>query len=128
MTTFRTNVIIVLLATAALVAFVWFVEIPVFGGWMSKPGVWLVPGFVGFVLGVALRGSVVVKVLSALPMYPAAMLTVRHFLIPEPPRDAESDAFLVIYTIGLTVYVVVVVAATAAGGLLYRTRASRTVP
>lgn len=70
---------------------------------MSTIASWLVPPIVGVVASIALKGPLWNRIVFCLFIIPIAYGAFRIFLMT-PPRDAGSDAFLLFYTFGFSIY------------------------
>lgn len=70
---------------------------------MSPVGSWIIPPLVGAIASVALTGPLWSRAIYCFFIIPIALGAFRVFLM-SPPRDAGSDAFLLIYAIGLSIY------------------------
>ncbi len=72
-------------------------------------GVGILPLIVGVMGALTIQGTYIVKGLFTSLVFPCSMLFLRLIVDANAQRDAESDTFLFLYIIGVTIYVIIVV-------------------
>lgn len=96
------------------VGFMHFIELPFLGGLFSTLGLILLPALIGFFGAIIFRGGMVTKTALPLTIYPLAVAIYRFVILESSPRDVEADAFILVVVVGVTVYVAIIAAITAA--------------